>query len=57
MSQIEVSKATSLVALGPDSDEVAVSKVTMFFILVPSGAEDDDAYRAVTVNTRIIRRS
>lgn len=55
MSQVEATKVTSFVAVGSDADEIAVSKVTMFVILVPSDAPDD-AYRAAHVRTRIIRR-
>lgn len=39
--QIEVSKVNSFVALGPPANNIAVSKVVMFVVLVPG--EDGSA--------------
>jgi hypothetical protein len=55
MTQIVAPKVTSTVAVGSDSDESSSSKVVMTAVLIPSEAADD-AYRAVHVQTRIIRR-
>lgn len=58
MSQIEVSKLTQFVTVGPDSDEIAVSKLAMFVLLVPgdpTGGEEA-ASRQVHVYSQKIRR-
>lgn len=55
MSQIEAPKVTAHVALGPASDEIAVSKLTVHVILVPSEAGEDTTGRQGHVHTRIVR--
>lgn len=55
MSQIETTKVVSYVAIGPDSDEAAVTKLVAYVILEP-GEGVDTSNRQARVHTQIMRR-
>ena len=55
MSQVEVSKVTQFIALGPDSDEIAVTKLSMFVLLVPGDGGDPPPRQAFTYAQKIRR--
>ena len=56
MSQIEVTKITQHVAIGPDDDEVSVSKLTMYVLLTPGDPTGETPSRQVHVYAQKIRR-
>lgn len=56
MSQIEVPKLVAYAAVGTPADNIAVSKVVAYMILIPGEAEDD-SNRQGHVHTQIIKRS
>ena len=56
MSQIEVPKAIAYAVLGNPSDNISVTKVVAYVILVP-GEGEDDSNRQGHVHTQIIKRS
>ena len=55
MSQIEVPKLVQHAVIGPDADEIAVTKLVMFVILQP-GDSEDTSNRQGHVHTQILRR-
>jgi hypothetical protein len=59
MSQIEVSKLVPYVVTGSSTDEVTVSKLVAYFVVVPGESEggDDDSGRQGHVHAQILRRS
>lgn len=56
MSQIEVPKLTQHAIIGPDNDEIAVTKLVMFVILQPGDSGTDTSNRQGHVHAQIIRR-
>jgi hypothetical protein len=55
MSQAEVPKLVEYVLVGSESDEIAVPKLVMYVLAVPSDA-GDDSNRQGHVHTQIVRR-
>lgn len=57
MSQIETTKLVQYVALGAPEDNISVSKLVMYAVLVPGEGGTDDTPRQGHVHTQILRRS
>jgi hypothetical protein len=55
-NQVEVAKLTQHTAIGPPADNIAVSKLVMFVLLVPGESGPDTSNRQGHVHTQIIRR-
>lgn len=55
MSQIETTKLNQLAVIGPDADEIAVTKLVMFVILQP-GDSEDTSNKQGHVHTQIFQR-
>lgn len=57
MSQIEVAKLTQFNVLGPPTDNITVSKLTMFVLLIPGeGSSSDSGGRQAHVYAQKIGR-
>jgi hypothetical protein len=56
MSQIETTKAVAYSAVGTPADNISVTKVVAYMLLVPGEAEDD-SNRQGHVHAQIIKRS
>lgn len=56
MSQIEVTKLPSFVAIGSDGDEASASKVVMYVLLTPGDPTGEEPTRQVHIYTQKIRR-
>lgn len=54
MSQVEVSKLNELLAIGPDSDEAAVAKLSMLVLLTPGDDGGELPTRQAHVYAQII---
>lgn len=55
-NQVEVTKSVAHVVTGSPADNVAVSKVVMYLILVPGESGPDTSNKQGHVHTQIIRR-
>jgi hypothetical protein len=55
-NQIEVTKTTMPVLIGPQANTLSVSKLAMFVLLVPSDSGTDSSNKQGHVHTQIIRR-
>jgi hypothetical protein len=55
MSQIEVTKLVEYVAIGPNDDDVAVSKLVMYIWATPDESAVDTTNRQGHVYSRLVR--
>lgn len=55
--QIEATKLVKYVLIGPENDELSVSKVVMYLLLEPGEIVAGDTTRQGHVHAQVIRRS
>jgi hypothetical protein len=54
--QVEVTKLNQLVAIGPLTDNIAVSKLVMYVLLEPGDGGEEVSTRQGHVHAQIVRR-